>query len=282
MFPLWRLCYEYGSEAAIRKDTLKWDLLDEFMQNRQKIIGPMELNLFRTDLCKWQSTALYSIMPLWQRQYSPKHQTKDAHSSHSSVVLTHWGRDKIAAISQTTFSNAFSWMKINEFCLRFHWNLFLSCKLIIFQHWFRKWLGTDQAIVFAQSIEASYVENEDVVGAAPTGAAPTTSEWSTMLLPTTKGWLISEVWLLPYSSNLIALLTFAGLCFHCGDCAMNMEVRRRSGRIPWNGIYRMSSCKTDRRPMDRWSWIFFVLTYVNGRVLPYIFYIWVINNVIAY
>ena len=26
MFPLWRLCYEYGSEAAIRKDTLKWDL----------------------------------------------------------------------------------------------------------------------------------------------------------------------------------------------------------------------------------------------------------------
>ena len=28
------------------------------------------------------------------------------------------------------------------------------------------------------------VENEDVVGAAPTGNAPTTSEWSTTLLPT--------------------------------------------------------------------------------------------------
>ena len=28
------------------------------------------------------------------------------------------------------------------------------------------------------------VENEDVVGAAPTGDAPTTSEWSTILLPT--------------------------------------------------------------------------------------------------
>ena len=26
--------------------------------------------------------------------------------------LTHWGRDNMAAISQTTFSNAFSWMKI--------------------------------------------------------------------------------------------------------------------------------------------------------------------------
>ena len=28
------------------------------------------------------------------------------------IVLTHWGRDKMAAISQTTLSNAFSWMKI--------------------------------------------------------------------------------------------------------------------------------------------------------------------------
>ena len=34
------------------------------------------------------------------------------------------------------------------------------------------------AFVFAQSIEAMYqVENVDVVGAAPTGDAPTTSEW---------------------------------------------------------------------------------------------------------
>ena len=29
--------------------------------------------------------------------------------------LTHWGRDKMAAFSQTTLSNAFSWMKILEF-----------------------------------------------------------------------------------------------------------------------------------------------------------------------
>ena len=41
------------------------------------------------------------------------------------------------------------------------------------------------AVVFAQSIEArGYDENEDVVvGAAPTGDAPTTSEISTILLP---------------------------------------------------------------------------------------------------
>ena len=51
--------------------------------------------------------------------------------------LTHWGQDKIAAVSQTTFSNAFSWMKMVEFRLKFHWNLFLRVLWTIFQHWFR-------------------------------------------------------------------------------------------------------------------------------------------------
>ena len=35
-----------------------------------------------------------------------------------------------------TISNAFSWMKILEFWLKFHWSLFLSVKVTIFQHWF--------------------------------------------------------------------------------------------------------------------------------------------------
>ena len=38
--------------------------------------------------------------------------------------VTHWGRDKMAVISQTTFSNAFSWMKMYDFRLIFHWSLF--------------------------------------------------------------------------------------------------------------------------------------------------------------
>ena len=33
-------------------------------------------------------------------------------------VLTYWGQDKMAVIFQTTFSNACSWMKMNEFQLR--------------------------------------------------------------------------------------------------------------------------------------------------------------------
>ena len=53
------------------------------------------------------------------------------------LTLTHWGRDKMDAISQTTFSNAFSWMKMYWFRLRFHWNSFSRVQLTIFQHWFR-------------------------------------------------------------------------------------------------------------------------------------------------
>ena len=57
--------------------------------------------------------------------------------SPKSQLLTHWGRDKMAAIFQTTFSHAFSWMKMNDIRLKFHWNLFLMFQLTIFQHWFR-------------------------------------------------------------------------------------------------------------------------------------------------
>ena len=54
-----------------------------------------------------------------------------------NVMLTHWGRDKMDAIFQTTFSNAFLWMKTYEFRLRFHWSLFARFQLTIIQLWFR-------------------------------------------------------------------------------------------------------------------------------------------------
>ena len=52
------------------------------------------------------------------------------------VALTHWGRDKMAATSQTSFSNGFSSMKMFEFPLIFHWSLFLRVQLTIYQCWF--------------------------------------------------------------------------------------------------------------------------------------------------
>ena len=51
--------------------------------------------------------------------------------------LTHWGTDKMADISQKTYSNEFSWMKVCEYRLKFHWSLFLRVQLTISQHWFR-------------------------------------------------------------------------------------------------------------------------------------------------
>ena len=67
--------------------------------------------------------------------------------------LTQISLDKVAAISQTTFSNAFSWMKSFVFRLKFHWSLFLKVQLIISQHWFRYWPGTNrrQAITCANT-----------------------------------------------------------------------------------------------------------------------------------
>ena len=37
---------------------------------------------------------------------------------------THWGRDKMAAISQTTFSDVVLWKKMFKFRLKFHWSVF--------------------------------------------------------------------------------------------------------------------------------------------------------------
>ena len=50
---------------------------------------------------------------------------------------TPWGQDKMATIFQTTFWNAFSWMKMYQFQLKFHWSLFLIVRLTIFHDWFR-------------------------------------------------------------------------------------------------------------------------------------------------
>ena len=65
-------------------------------------------------------------------QYSHEWVPKIAITWHNNTLiwmsdwlsLTNWSRDKMAAIFQTTCSNAFSWMKMFEFWLQFHWTLF--------------------------------------------------------------------------------------------------------------------------------------------------------------
>ena len=42
--------------------------------------------------------------------------------------------------------NAFSWTKIYEFRLKFHWSSFLGVQLTISQYWFGQWLGGTRPI----------------------------------------------------------------------------------------------------------------------------------------
>ena len=80
---------------------------------------------------------------LWRRWPWDK---KVLHAYHCiDFTLTHSDRDKMVNIFWKTFSNAFSWMKMYEFQLRFHWRLFLRVQLTVSQHWFKQWLGADQA-----------------------------------------------------------------------------------------------------------------------------------------
>ena len=79
--------------------------------------------------------------------YNRQHGNKPTDSLHylqtgvAHCELTHRGREKMADISLTKFSKAFSWMKIYKFRLLFLWSLFLRVKLTIFQHWFRQGLA---------------------------------------------------------------------------------------------------------------------------------------------
>ena len=76
----------------------------------------------------------WDVVVIWKYNL-PTHVMHEVHACfllNSSQVndidppVTHWGRNQIDAISQTPFSNKFSWMKIYEFRLKFHWSLFPS------------------------------------------------------------------------------------------------------------------------------------------------------------
>ena len=63
----------------------------------------------------------------------------DPYMSMKSVIINlgNEGRDNMSTIFQTTFSNAFLLMKMYKFQLKFHWSLFPTVQLTIFQHLFR-------------------------------------------------------------------------------------------------------------------------------------------------
>ena len=92
---------------------------------------------FQWNPCLWATLWKNGWMDFHEIFRKVGHETKKIWNIFGMLRLTHWGRDKIDAILQTTFSNAISWMKMFEFRLQFHWSLFLKVQLTIFQHWFR-------------------------------------------------------------------------------------------------------------------------------------------------
>ena len=85
--------------------------------------------------CGWIHVKFNWIYMMYVSTWCMFHHTPWASLNYDGILpLIHWGWDKMADYSQTTFSNAFSWMKIYEFRLIFHWILFLRVKLTIFQH----------------------------------------------------------------------------------------------------------------------------------------------------
>ena len=56
---------------------------------------------------------------------------------HLISIVTHLYLDKMAAILQMIYLDAFTRMKSLVFWLKFHWSLLLRVQLTIIQHWFR-------------------------------------------------------------------------------------------------------------------------------------------------
>ena len=81
-------------------------------------------------------TKLFAVIIQWNRKIVK------LTSLSSMIALTHWDRDKMDNIFQTTFSNPFSWMKIFEILIQFDWRLFLMVQLTI-----KYSIGSDNGLV---------------------------------------------------------------------------------------------------------------------------------------
>ena len=88
---------------------------------------------------------------------------------------THWSRDKMTANLHTTFWNGFSWMKMYEFRLTFHWNLFPIVQLTIFQH------GSDNGLAPVRRHVSHYLNQwwRSVL----THVFITRPQWANLLIP---------------------------------------------------------------------------------------------------
>ena len=116
--------------------------LTTFSEIHIKILTSFFIQAFENIMCKAKAIlSQHKFVRLWKSQMLCEHPILiiskiNIDMSHPSIkMLTHRPLDKMASISQTIFSNAFSWMK--NFVFGFYWSLFLMVQLTISQHWFR-------------------------------------------------------------------------------------------------------------------------------------------------
>ena len=114
------------------------------------------------------------------------------------------------------------------------------------------------AAVFAQTTEAMCsVENEDVVGAVPTGDAPTPSEWSTILLPTKVRYIIEAWGYTVFSCALFACVIFwVGWCdiftHNIQGCFTGTRVRMKVPDCQWSNPRRCRLYKLVSNDNTQW------------------------------
>ena len=91
-----------------------------------------ETALLCNDVSHWLGTKLELAL---LNRYTSRGIIINSQVSRSQIIILNTWRPKQNYCHFTeTFSIAFSWMKMYEFCLGFHWNLFLGFELTITQH----------------------------------------------------------------------------------------------------------------------------------------------------
>ena len=118
--------------SSLLKANLSTDPIIDYEKFEKKSSPRFMINIFQRNV--WNLIVINTSL---QNESNWVYSSRSNSETNYMNVLTHWGRDKMDAISQTTFWSAFSWMKTFEFRLKFHWSLFPRVQLTIFQHWLR-------------------------------------------------------------------------------------------------------------------------------------------------
>ena len=130
----------------------------------------------------------------------------------------------MAAILQTLFSNAFSWMKMYEFRLRFHWSLFLKLELtalVQIMAWHRP------GLVGAKPL------SEPMIVSLLTHICVTWPQWVNSLAPVRFEWNSREV-IFKLISVIDSWITSCEIALRC----MSLDLTDDKSRL----VQVMSSC----------------------------------------